>query len=375
MKNYISGQYQDQGFHKSFQPSTINRDWMIDDMNIIQLLSKADRELGRLDMYSEYVPNIDLFVRLHVAKEATLSSRIEGTQTKMEEALQDKENIPIERRDDWEEIQNYIHAMKWSINELENLPFSSRLIRGAHAQLMQGVRGEHKQPGEFRESQNWIGGSSINSATFVPPNHTALNDLMNDLDNFINNENIILPDLIKIAIYHYQFETIHPFLDGNGRIGRLLIPLYLIDRNILVNPVLYLSDYFERNRALYYDNLTLVRENSDISRWITFFLNGIIETCKKGINTFSNILQLKKTTEEIIQKLGSRAGRAQKVINSLYEYPYIKAENVRSITGLSMAASYTLISELEKSGILFEISGGKRNRLYVFKNYIQLFLD
>jgi cell filamentation protein, protein adenylyltransferase len=375
MKNYISGHYQEQGYHKSFQPSLINKTWLMDDMNIIQLLSKADRALGRLDMYSEYVPNIDLFVRLHVTKEATLSSRIEGTQTKIEEALQDKESIPIERRDDWEEIQNYILAMKWSIKELNNLPFSSRLIRGAHKQLMQGVRGEHRCPGEFRESQNWIGGSSVNNATFVPPNYTVLNDLMNDLDNFINNENILLPDLIKIAIYHYQFETIHPFLDGNGKMGRLLIPLYLINKNILVNPVLYLSDYFERNRALYYDNLTLVRENSDMSRWIIFFLNGIIETCQKGINTFSNILELKKITEEIIQKLGPRTGRAQIVINSLYEYPYIKAKNVRSITGLSMAASYTLISELEKLDILFEISGGKRNRLYVFKNYLQLFLE
>lgn len=375
MKNFISGQYQDQGYHKSFQPSGINKNWILDDMKIIQLLSKADRELGRLDMYSEYIPNIDLFVRLHVTKEATLSSRIEGTQTKIEEALQDRENIPIERRDDWEEIQNYILAMKWSINELKKLPFSSRLICGTHAKLMQGVRGEHKQPGEFRKSQNWIGGTSINNARYVPPNHTALHDLMNDLDNFINNENILLPDLIKIAIYHYQFETIHPFLDGNGRIGRLLIPLYLINKGILINPVLYLSDYFEKNRTMYYDHLTLVRENSDMSKWVIFFLNGIIETCRKGVDTFSKILQLKKTSEEIIQKLGPRAGRAQKVINSLYDHPYINAENVRSITGLSLAASYTLISELEKADILMEISGAKRNRLYVFKNYIQLFLD
>ncbi|MCK4530261.1 MAG: Fic family protein [Candidatus Marinimicrobia bacterium] len=375
MKQFRSGNYQDQGYHKSFQPSMISRNWILDDMNIIQLLSRADRELGRLDMYSEYIPNIDLYIRLHVAKEATLSSKIEGTQTKMEDALLDEANVPLDKRDDWEEVQNYILAMEWSIKELKKLPFSSRLICEAHERLMQGVRGERKYPGSFRESQNWIGGSSINNATFVPPNFTSLNELMSDLDNFINNENIILPDLIKIALYHYQFETIHPFLDGNGRIGRLLIPLYLINRGILKKPVLYLSDFFEKNRALYYDNLTLVRENNDLSRWLRFFLEGIIETSKKGINTFDNILKLKKNTEAIIQDMGTRTGRAQKVINSLYEHPYVKAEDVSNITNLSLPASYTLITELEKLDILFEISGGKRNRLYVFKNYLQLFLE
>ncbi len=375
MKQFRSGNYQDQGYHKSFQPSMISRNWILDDMNIIQLLSRADRELGRLDMYSEYIPNIDLYIRLHVAKEATLSSKIEGTQTKMEDALLDEANIPLDKRDDWEEVQNYILAMEWSIKELKKIPFSSRLICEAHERLMQGVRGERKYPGSFRESQNWIGGSSINNATFVPPNFTSLNELMSDLDNFINNENIILPDLIKIALYHYQFETIHPFLDGNGRIGRLLIPLYLINRGILKKPVLYLSDFFEKNRALYYDNLTLVRENNDLSRWLRFFLEGIIETSKKGINTFDNILKLKKNTEAIIQDMGTRTGRAQKVINSLYEHPYVKAEDVRNITNLSLPASYTLITELEKLDILFEISGGKRNRLYVFKNYLQLFSE
>jgi len=374
MKNFKAGYYQDQGFYKSFQPSLINRKWVLDDMKTIQLLSQADRELGRLDMYSEYIPNIDLFIKLHVAKEAMQSSRIEGTQTNMEEVLLDEASIPIEHRDDWEEIQNYIYAMEWAIDELNNLPFSSRLIRGAHEHLMKGVRGEKKNPGEFRTSQNWIGGPSINKAFFVPPNYPSLNELMNDLDNFINNQEIVLPDLIKIAIYHYQFETIHPFLDGNGRIGRLLIPLYLISRGILKKPVLYFSDFLERNRAIYYDNLTLVRENNDINRWLQFFLSGIIETCKNGINTFDNILQLKKITEEKIQKLGTRTGNAQIVINALYENPYTKAVSIHELTGLSMPASYTLISELEKSSILLKYSGNKRNRQYVFWDYLQLFL-
>jgi len=174
MEQYKSGQYISQGYYKSFQPTLINKQLHVDNMEVLQLLSQADRELGRLDMYSKYIPNIDLFISMHVLKEATQSSRIEGTQTNMEEALLEKEDIPLDKRDDWEEVQNYTKAMEWAINELEKLPFSTRLIRGTHKVLLQGVRGERKQPGEFRNSQNWIGGATINDAIFIPPVHTAV---------------------------------------------------------------------------------------------------------------------------------------------------------------------------------------------------------
>lgn len=373
MKEFKSGQYISQGYYKSFQPTLINRQWKIESMEVLQLLSQADRELGRLDMYSEYIPNIDLFISMHVVKEATQSSKIEGTQTNMEEALLDKEDIPLDKRDDWEEVQNYIKAMGVAIEALEKLPFSSRLIRETHGVLLQGVRGEQKQPGEFRKSQNWIGGATINDAKFVPPIHTSVPDLMSDIEKFIHNKEIFFPELLKIALVHYQFETIHPFLDGNGRVGRLLIPLYLVSKGILKKPVLYLSDFIERHRILYYDNLMNVREKNDINQWFKFFLVGIIETTKKGISTFDSILQLQKQNDIKIQSLRSRAANAQKITNYLYKRPVINAEKVSEIAGISMPSAYKLISSLEKTGILKEITGAQRGRSYVFEDYVNLF--
>jgi Fic family protein len=373
MKHFKSGKWVSEGSYKAFQPAPINRQWTLDDMEVQSLLSQADRHLGRLDMFSEYVPNIDLFIHMHVLKEATQSSRIEGTRTRIDEALMEREDVPVERRDDWEEVQNYVRAMNHAVTSLDELPISTRLIRSTHHVLMQGVRGEHKQPGEFRTSQNWIGGATIRDAIFVPPVHTGVHALMSDLEEFIHNESIHLPDLLKIALVHYQFETIHPFLDGNGRVGRILIPLYLVDKTILKRPVLYLSDFFERNRTLYYDNLMRVREKNDIAQWFKFFLVGIIETAKSGTDTFDAILRLQREVDEQLQSLGSRAANAAKVLNALYKQPFIDAEGVRRACGLSMPSSYKLIAELEKLGILKEITGAQRNRMYVFERYLHLF--
>ena len=373
MKQFKSGQYVNQGYYKSFQPTFINRQWKLESMEVLQLLSQADRELGRLDMYSNYIPNIDLFIGMHVLKEATQSSKIEGTQTNMEEALLDKEDIPLDKREDWEEVQNYMKAMETAIKSLEKLPFSSRLIRETHQVLLQGVRGEKKQPGQFRNSQNWIGGATINDAMFIPPTHTSVPELMSDMELFLHNEELFFPELLKIALVHYQFETIHPFLDGNGRVGRLLIPLYLFSRGILKKPILYLSDFMENHRNLYYDNLMNVREKNDINQWFKFFLVGMIETSKKGIATFDSIMQLQKQNDIKIQGLGSRAANAQKITNYLYVRPIINAEKVSELSGVSKPSAYKLISSMEKIGILKEITGGQRGRTYVFENYLSLF--
>ena len=373
MQNFKSGKYINQGYYKSFQPEYINKKWQLDDMELIELLSRADRNIGRLDMYSEHIPDIDLFISMHVLKEATQSSKIEGTQTNMEEALLDKEDISNEKKDDWEEVQNYILAMQSAIDILKEIPFSSRLIKLTHKILLQGVRGEYKLPGEFRTSQNWIGGASINDAVFIPPVHTSIGDLMNDLEKFTHSDTILLPDLLKIGIIHYQFETIHPFLDGNGRVGRLLITLYLVDKEILKKPILYLSDFFERNKSLYYDNLMRVRTHDDIKQWLKFFLVGVIETAKKSVNTFEEVLKLKTQSELNIQTLGSRANNCQKILQYLLKRPVIGVNRVVDITGVSLRTAYNLISDLEEIGILEEVTGGKRGRIYAFKKYLNLF--
>lgn len=373
MKNFVAGTYIKQIAYESFQPEKINRQWRVENMELLNLLSQADRHLGRLDMYSEYIPNIDLFISMHVLKEATQSSKIEGTKTNIEEALLDKEDVNEEKRDDWEEVQNYISALNSAIVQLEKLPFSSRLIKETHKILLKGVRGKYKLPGAFRNSQNWIGGASINDATFIPPICSTINEYMGDLENFAHNDEYFFPDLLKIALIHYQFETIHPFLDGNGRVGRLMITLYLVEKEILKKPILYLSDFFERNRTLYYDNLTRVREKNDLLQWFKFFLVGIIETAKNSISTFDNILKLQKGVESKIQTLGSRSNNAQLIINYLFQRPIIEVQKAIELTKLSAPSAYKLIDDLEKLEIINEITGSKRGKLYLFRDYTKLF--
>lgn len=373
MEEFKAGNYVSQGTFKSFIPEQINQDWRLDDMEIIELLSQADRQLGRLDMYSEHTPNIDLFISMHVIKEATKSSKIEGTKTNIEDALQEREEIAEEQRDDWEEVQNYIKALNIAIDSLDKLPLSSRLIKMAHKVLLQGVRGKHKIPGQFRTSQNWIGGASLSDATFIPPPHSEVPRLMGDLEKFSHNGEIRLPHLLKIALIHYQFETIHPFLDGNGRVGRLLITLYLVEKGILKKPILYLSDFFERNRELYYENLMKVRSANDIKQWLKFFLVGVIETAKGSIETFDNIMKLQKSVDEKIQTLGARTSNARVVVSQLYMRPLINVQKVSDLTELSLPSAYKLVNELESLGVLKEITGAKRGKKYWFQEYIELF--
>ena len=374
MKSFHAGDYISQGWYYSFQPNPINRNWVINDMEIINLLSKADRVVGRLDMFSEYVPNIDLFISMHVYKEATKSSNIEGTQTKMEDALLDEEDVPLDKRDDWAEVQNYTLAMNQAIKHLQTLPLSSRLIRDTHKALMSGVRGENKYPGEFRRSQNWIGGSSPTDAIFVPPVFGDIPNLITDIEEFIHNPVCDLPDLVKIALIHYQFETIHPFNDGNGRVGRLLITLYLVSKGILKRPILYLSDFLESHRRSYYDNIMGVRFGDDVASWVKFFLEGVIVTAEKGTEALNEILALQKEYEEMIKEMGSRSANALKLIDSMYQNPFTDITKTANIIGQSFPTAKTLIESLVEKGILSEITGGRRGKKYVLSKYINIFL-
>lgn len=374
IKDFRAGSYKQQYQYKSFMPGFVNIDWQLSDSGLINMLSQADISLGELNAFSQLVPDIDFFIRMHVSKEATTSSRIEGTQTNISEALQKAEYINPEKRNDWEEVQSYIKAINAAIQSLETLPLSNRLLRNAHLTLLQGVRGKDKQPGEFRYTQNWIGGASLSDAVFIPPHQDDLPDLLSDFEKFLNDNIHPLPHLIKIGIAHYQFETIHPFADGNGRIGRLLITLYLVSKGLLVKPTLYLSAFFEKNKSLYYDNLTRVRTHNDLTQWLKFFLEGIKQTAQNSIETFKAIIALRQEIEHRdILLLGRKIKLAQNLLHFLYSDPITDSQVVSKHLSINPSTALRLIEDFIRMGILKEITGYKRNRIFVFEKYLQLF--
>lgn len=371
IEDFISGISRQSINYKYFLPNVINKDWSWTDSKINILLEKASFELGQLNSYALLVPNIDIFIHLHITKESVISNKIEGTQTEFDEAFLSEDNISPERRDDWLEIQNYTNALNSAIESLKDLPISSRVLLNTHKLLMSGVRGEKKTPGEYRKSQNWIGGSSLKDAVFIPPHETHLNELIGDLEKFIHNDNLEIPLLIKAAILHYQFETIHPFLDGNGRIGRLLITLFLIEKNILIKPLLYLSRYFEADKNLYYNNLTKVRTQNDIKQWIKYFLVGVAETSKKSVETLKKVIEIKNSNEEIIKnEFGKRITSAFILHNYLLIQPVVNIKDVQNKCNLSAKSAGELVRLFEEKGILVEYSGQFRNRMYYYQNYI-----
>ena len=374
IKDFKSGAFVQQFEYKSFLPEKINREWIVSDPQVNKLLEKANLKLGELNAFSLIVPDVELFISMHIIKEATTSNRIEGTRTNIEEAVLKERDINPEKKDDWREVQNYISAMNDAIENLTKLPLSSRLINRTHKILLTSVRGANKLPGEYRTSQNWIGGATIQDAAFIPPHYKDVPDLLSDLENFINNHSINVPHLIKIAITHYQFETIHPFLDGNGRIGRLLITLYLVANNLLTKPTLYLSDFFEKNRQLYYDNLTIVRTKNNLTQWIKFFLTAVIATSQNGIDTFHNLLRLRSEIEDKkIISLGRKLPLAKNIMNYLYKNPVTTVAYLVEEFTISKQTANTITADFVGLGILKEVTGQKRNRLFVFEEYLNLF--
>lgn len=373
INNYKSGKWEKGYEYKYFLPEKINHSFSISDPQLHKKLEKVSFRLGELNSFSKIVPDIDLFIQSHVMKEAVTSSRIEGTKTDMEQAFTDEINVNPENRDDWMEVNQYVKAMNYALEQLKKLPLSNRLLKNTHKILLSNVRGKHKNPGNFRRSQNWIGGTSLKDAFFIPPSAEHVDDLMSDLEMFLNNREIRIPHLIKTAIAHYQFETIHPFLDGNGRIGRLLITLYLVNAGLLDKPLLYTSDYFEKNRILYYDKLSFTREKNDLSGWIAFFLEAVENTAEKSIGNLGKILLLKdRLTTESLPALGKKAKNAQIFLRILFSHPVVSARFVEKEVGLSPKASNDMIRDFIRIGVLKEITGYKRNRLFTFEPYFNI---
>ena len=374
IKDFNAGSYKKGYDYHYFLPEKINHSFFWTNIEINELLEKAALQLGELNSFSHFVPDTDMFIKMHIFKEAVVSSRIEGTRNSVEEALIEENLIAPERRSDWKEVNNYVEAMNTAIESLSTLPLSSRLIRNTHKILLSSGRGEHKRPGEFRRSQNWIGGATLADATFIPPAHTELPDLLSDLEFFLHNAEIKVPHLIKIAIAHYQFETIHPFLDGNGRVGRLLITLYLVSNGILDKPLLYLSDFFEENKTLYYDNLTHVRMQNNLEQWIKFFLVGVAQTAENAVSTLQNITELKASIEkERIPLMGRRSKRGTIFLHDLFRNPVVTIKDVQEMSGLSVKAANSLVELFVEQKILIETTGYRRNRIFVFDEYVRMF--
>ena len=339
-------------------------------------LSEADRSLGRLDGSIQTLPNPDLFVLMYVRKEAVLSSRIEGTQSSLQDVLEAEAQVlsPTRPRD-VAEVVNHVNAMNYGLERLRDLPVSVRLIREIHQRLLRGVRGSHLTPGEVRTSQNWIGpaGCTINEAIFVPPPPHVVPKAMGELERFLHTQDD-LPTLLKIGLAHAQFETIHPFLDGNGRVGRLLIAFLLTEREVLQRPVLYISHYFARHRQSYYDHLQAVRDRGDWEGWIYFFLKGVAEVSAEAAATVRRILLLREEhRRSVTENLGRAAGNGLRVLEDLYERPVVSVNSVRRLIGTTYTAANLLVSRLVDIGILSETTGRVRNRVFAYRSYIDLF--
>ena len=376
MNTFHSGNYISQGDYTSFSPTLINRSWRWNDAELNILLEQASSELGSLNAFSDLIPNIDIYIRMHIKTEANKSNKIEGTKTSIEEDLLPAEDIAPEKRDDQQEVRNYIKALNYGIKRIlgDDFPLCNRLICEIHKLLLSGVRGKYKTPGEIRKSQNWIGGSKPSDAVYVPPSIIELPDLMSDFEKFINTDDWNVPNLIKIAILHYQFETIHPFLDGNGRIGRLIIPLYLLDKNMLSKPCFYISDFFEKHRTEYYDALNRVRLNNDLIGWIKFFLKAVIETAKSAKVKFKNVTDYVKDTEERALKLGGRPENILRVLRLFYDNPLLSSSVIAKETGISKGTVDNIIKKLYGDNILVEVTGYSRNRLFALMDYLKIFI-
>jgi len=344
------------------------------DKKTIELLSKADTAIGRLSGISEALPNPELFVAMYVRKEAVLSSQIEGTESSLEDVLEyESENRPKTLPNDVVEVVNYVKAMNYGLKRVNELPLSLRLIKEIHAELMRGVRGGDKTPGEFRKSQNWIGpkGCDLSNARFVPPPPHEMIKALGELEKYMHFK-LSYPLLIECGLIHFQFETIHPFLDGNGRIGRLLIAFFLCHKKILTKPLLYLSHYFKQNRLEYYDRLMAVREEGDFESWVNFFLRGVASVAEEACGTSNKIIDLKNKDKNKIIKTCKETSKAAVFYEKIFDKPIVSINDVMKIMNTTFPTATDICKKLIRLDVLKEITGKERNKLFAYKKYLDI---
>jgi Fic family protein len=374
IEDFKAGSFEQDVDYSCFVPDFVNRQWEWKDPQLNTMIEMVSLSLGELNSVCRLVPDIGVFKEMHIMKEAVTSSRLEGTQINIDEALMPEDEISPEKRTYWLEVRNYSEAMKNAVKELEHQPVTSRLLCKTHKELLSGLTGTDRLPGEFRRSQNRTGGESLSEAAYIPPHYTYIDGSMVDLESFLNNENTHVPAIVRIGIAHYQFGTILPFQDCNGRIGRLLIALYLASRKIAHQPLLCLSSFFERNKGVYYDNLVRVREKNDLMHWLKYFLNGVDETAQQASNTLSKALNLKEQTENSLRdSAGRRTPSALVLVRHLFREPVINVKRAEAICDLSTKAANDLVSFFVQRGILKEISGKTRYRLFSFDAYLSFF--
>lgn len=358
--------------YKSFMPNPLPPDPPIElTEDIVSLLVKANSQLAVLESVATRIPNVELFVSMYVRKEALMSSQIEGTQATLEDVLNPMLDANTNRN--VADVVNYIKATEFAIKRLQTLPLCNRLIKETHAILMEGVRGQEKNPGEFRHSQNWIGGqgSTIKNARYIPPSPYDMSDAMSDLEKYINADDE-LDALIRAALIHYQFETIHPFLDGNGRVGRLLITLFLMEKKVLTTPALYISYFLKKNRVEYYDRMTEVRTKGNYKQWIKFFLQAIMESAEDAVATIDELIVLHDANVAVISRLGRAAKNAILVFNYLESNPIIEIRKTSEALGIAFNTVSSAVNRLVDAGILIQTSGISRNRTFVYEAYLDI---
>lgn len=360
--------------YRAFIPSPLPPDPPLRiDGEVQKMLSRADMALARLDGVGHVLPDVNLFIAMYVRKEALLSSQIEGTQASLQDLFVYEDGNTVSNVNDVSDVVNYVKALNHGMKRLNDLPMSLRLIREIHEILMEGVRGGERRPGEFKKTQNWIGppGCTLKDAVFIPPPPHETVETMGKLEHYIHGDEV-LPVLIDSALIHYQFETIHPFLDGNGRLGRLLITFYLLWKKVLSRPLLYLSYYFKRNRQEYYDRLQMVRNTGDYEQWIAFFLKGVAETGDAAMETAKKILELQSRHRSLLWERKISSPIAVGLLDRLFGKPYVSVKDVAEGFKISFQAASTIVSQFEKAGILKETTGRKRDKRYLYQEYMDI---